>query len=219
MFRPPPNYDEIERKRWSANAKQVLNRLRDGEKNLLKRIATFIDRFGFPEADVKEKIRSDSMFAAHFAMEPRRQGIHEKMAAQWIQDLDEVQDFKTLPKSGQRAYYITSDGEIRLGMKPAPSKSLDFLWKTGDTTFYAAHKYTKEGGGNQDSQFIEMRNLLQHFMTGVATDSVLMVIVDGPYYTENRMKDLRRFARTTAPCSYAIPIQDVPTILKEYLSL
>ncbi len=216
MCKPPPDYDAIEQQMWRSNAKDVPERLRTNETNLLKRIATFISRFGFSESTVRDKIRSDDMFASHFAIEPRRQSFHEGIAAQWLEELDEIQNFQTLPKSGKRAYYITSDGEVRRGMKPAPSKSLDFTWVTGSTRFYAAHKYTKEGGGNQDSQFNEMRLLLEHFMKGMATNTVLIVIVDGAYYTPQRMAELHRFIRTNTPESFALPIQDVPYILSEY---
>lgn len=216
MCKPPPDYDAIEQRMWRNNAQDLPQRLRTNEKNLLKRIATFISRFGFPESDVRDKIRSDDMFASHFAIEPRRQSFHEDIAAEWLDELDEIRNFQNLPSRGKKAYYITSDGEIRQGMKPAPSKSLDFTWITGNTRFYAAHKYTKESGGNQDSQFNEMRSLLEHYMKGMATNTVLIVIVDGAYYTPQRMSELHRFVRTNPPQSFAVPIQDVPSILAEY---
>jgi len=107
--------------------------------------------------------------------------------------------------------FITSDGGLQKNMKAAPSKSLDFQWETGNFTVYAAHKYTKEGGGNQDSQFKEMRDLLEKFQkASVNSCTALLVIVDGPYYSEKRMSDLRRFCRTTKPLSHAMPIEDVP---------
>lgn len=216
MSKPPPDYDAIEKKLWKKNAGEVNARLDDNDPDLLQRIKTFIWRFGFGEHKVREKIQADKMFASHFAKEPRRQGFHEKVAAQWIKELDAVDNFQVLPKYGKNAYYITSDGEIRSDMDSRPSKSLDFRWDTGRTKFFAAHKYTKEGGGNQDSQFLEMKNLLLKFMVGAAEGCVLLVIVDGPYYTETRMAELRHFARTNAPKSFAGAIQDVPSILSQY---
>ena len=151
------------------------------------------------------------MFAAIFAIEPRRQGMHETAAAEWIAGLPKIQDFKVLPKAGAQAVYVTSDGYVRKGMKVG--KSLDFTWRVGKTQFYAAHKYTKVGGGNQDSQFNEMRELLERFLRGTESAStVLVVIVDGPYYTEARMRTLRRFVRDRAPRSYAIPIEELPDL-------
>lgn len=211
----PPDYAKIERESWAKNARAVERRLDEDEPNLRKRIATFVRRFGFRIEEVRRKIRGDEMFRAHFAMEPRRQGIHEKAAAAWIEALPGVEEFRILPKSGKNAVYITSDGELRPGLAKRPSKSLDFFWKFGDYEIHAAHKYTLEGGGNQDSQFIEMRNLLEMFQKASAgSREVLLVIVDGPYYTEAKMADLRRFLRNSPPFSFAIPIEEIPSVME-----
>lgn len=215
MRRPPPDYTALEHQAWRTNASQVIARLEGDEPNLGKRIATFVRRFGFRVPEVREKIRSDPMFRAHFAIEPRRQGFHERIAAEWIRSLPEVGDFRVLPKSGRNAVYITSDGEVRRGLRKPPAKSLDFTWRAEGHRCYAAHKYTLEGGGNQDSQFNEMRSLLEHFQKAHAdADIVLVVIVDGPYYTDAKMEQLRRFVRSSAPFSYAVPIEDLPDTLR-----
>lgn len=147
----PPDYDVIERQMWRDNAQEVLARLDADEPNLLQRIETYVQRFGYTDSQVRSKIRSDPMFAAIFAMEPRRQGLHEKKAAEWLRELPTVREFATLPKSGKNALYVTSDGEVKLGrdLQNPPSKSLDFRWRTGDLTCYGMHKFTKVGGGNQ----------------------------------------------------------------------
>lgn len=72
-----PDYESIERREWRRNAQQVTRRLADNEPSLAKRIATYIDRFGYDEATVCEKIEHDPMFAAHFAKEPRRTSLHQ----------------------------------------------------------------------------------------------------------------------------------------------
>jgi len=213
----PPDYDELEREQWRKNAREVFNRLRSKDSNLIKRIDTFMDRFGYPFKAVRRKIRKDRMFAAHFAKEPLRTGLHEAEAAKWLEKLSMIRNFKTLPKSRKNAVFITSDGGLQKNMKPAPSKSLDFQWETNNFTVYAAHKYTKEGGGNQDSQFKEMRDFLEKFQkASVGSRIALLVIVDGPYYGTNRMADLRRFCRTTKPFSHAMPIGDVPDWLEAH---
>lgn len=215
-MREPPDYDAIEQKMWKENAGLVPKNLMIGDENIVKKMETYIRRFGYSFEVVFKKILHDKMFAAHFSKEPRRQGIHEKTAADWLVEEELVRNFRILPKSGINAYYIDSDGEIRMGMKNPPSKSLDFHWISGGIDFYASHKYTKEGGGNQDSQFKEMRNLLSYFQGSAEIDKALIIIVDGPYYTEAKMDDLRRFLRDRPPRSYACPIQDVPGILEEY---
>ena len=210
----PPDYDEIEVEQWRENAKEVVPNLEKKEENLVRRIKTYIWRFGFSRSDVESKIATDNMFAAHFAKEPRRTGLHEREAAKWLEMLEQVEEFKVLPKSGENAFYISSDGEVRQNMAGAPSKSLDFRWKTGKFTVYASHKYTKEGGGNQDSQYKEISHLLEMFQKArESEDVVLLAIVDGPYYTESRMKGLNRFCRDRAPMSMAMPIEMVPVFL------
>ncbi len=217
-MREGPDYHSIEIRKWRENAKDVTSRLGKREANLLKRIALFVRRFGFSRESVEEKIENDVMFAAHFAIEPRRQGIHEHAAAEWLEKLEGVENFVKLPKSGPLALYITSDGEVRKGMKRAPSKSLDFHWRVGKRHYFASHKYTFEGGGNQDSQFKEMKDLLEKFQKGSASPNIaLLVIADGPYYTESKMAELRRFTRSSAPLSHALSIDQIPSVIERQL--
>ena len=215
-----PDYEDIERAAWRDNAQQVVSRLETADSDLAKRIATFVDRFGYSGPEVEEKIINDPMFAAHFAKEPRRTGLHQKEAAKWLQGLDAVSEFSILPASGKRALYVTSDGEIQSGaiLKGSkPSKSLDFQWLTGSVVCYAMHKYTREGGGNQDSQYKEMRDLLRNFQSCSDRGCLLMVIVDGPYYSDRKMEVLRNDTRSRHPRSYAVHLAEVPAILDEYV--
>ena len=214
----PPDYEKRERLMWRKNAEDVSKRLDEGDEYLSKRIRLFVSRFGYDVEVVQEKIRTDRMFAAHFAKEPRRQNIHESAAGEWLRaQKDVVQSFEKLPTSGKNAFYITGDGELRQDGRTRPSKSLDFRWKSNGFTVFAAHKYTKEGGGTQDNAFREVRSLIEHFQKGAADDDIiLLVIVDGPYYTKARMSDLKRFERENhPPYSRALPIQAVPDFLKE----
>ena len=217
MPKPPPDYEKIDVDLWRQHASEVPELLKKDDKNLIDRIKTFIHRFGFPVRDVYDKIMSDKMFAANFAKEPRRTGYHEKVAAQWLSDCDMIHSLETLPKGRKDAIYVSKDGEIRENMKNPPSKSLDFKWRTRKFTVYAAHKYTKEGGGTQDNTFKEVKRLLELFQIGGADRRVaLLVILDGPYYTEAKFKELRHICRSAPPLSYALPIEDVPLWLEAH---
>ena len=218
---PPPDYDAIEDQYWKLFNKEVPLEADRKDERLLKRIDLFVSRFGYPTEEVLEKIKIDPMFAAHFAKEPRRMGVHEKEAAKWIEALPWVSDFETLPKSGKNAYKVSTDGNIlQLKIVPdLPGKTLDFKWQTGNTTFYAMHKYTREGGGNQDSQYNEMIELMKRFMHCRTEHICLLVIVDGPYYQEGearRLDELQNEQRQLEPRSYALPIEDVPDVLQRY---
>jgi len=217
----PPDYEKVEREQWRRAQEEVAKEARSPTARLLGRVATFISRFGYPKKAVLEKIREDSMFAAHFAKEPRRTGLHEAVAAKWIKALPYVQEFQILSKGGANAVKVTSDGNLETGSKgkTLPGKSLDFRWTTGDTAFYAMHKYTKQGGGNQDSQYQEMIELMKRFHHCRDTGVVLVVIVDGEYYQEKdaaRLSELQRHQRTIAPKSYALSIGELPGVLEEY---
>lgn len=214
--KPPPDYEAIESKMWKENAEAVPGELEEGSSRLGKRVQTFMGRFDFTREQVEGKIANDPMFAAHFAKEPRRQGIHEAVAADWIEELEEVTEFVVLPKGGENAVYITRDGNIHRGQLPnRPGKSLDFRWKTGGKTCYAAHKYTKEGGGTQDLTHLEMVELMKRFQSCNDQNIELFVIVDGPYYAAGKRDEIGNHARTTSPRSHAIPIEDLPGILRD----
>ncbi|MXZ16948.1 MAG: hypothetical protein F4Y81_01795 [Rhodothermaceae bacterium] len=214
----PPDYDAREQAAWRKNFGAVIDRLNARDDNILKTIRTYIWRFGYSESEVSNHIREDQMFAAWFAKEPRRTKFHEKIAAEWLrrieQESDLINGFKELATGGRKAWYIASDGDLRQGKKPPGIKSLDFKWKTGNYTIYASHKYTKEGGGNQDSQFNEVLQLLKHFQQrSNGKYDVVLAIVDGPYFTETKMEQLYTFERMRPPYSKALPIQDVPDFL------
>jgi len=221
--KPPPDYEKLELMAWSKNADEVSDKLSKNDKNILKKIRQFHLNFGFPEDEIKGKINKDPMFAAHFAVEPRRQNIHEMIAVEWLRGIDGIDSFQKLPNSTKNSLYLTSDGDIRSGSEfrresPKPGKSLDFKWITGETTFYASHKYTKESGGNQDSQYNEMKELLGKFLR-CSEPCALIVIVDGAYYTQSRMNELNKLVRKTDPKSFACPIDGVQDIIPDYLSV
>ena len=215
--RPPPDYESHVLDLWLENASVVPRLLSESENHLLKKIETYSDRFKYTSAEITEKISKDPMFAAQFAKEPRRQGIHEKLASKWLDEIECVSNFQVLPKSGANALYVDSDGEVRKIRRNPKSKSLDFMWTTGKTTCYAMHKYTKQSGGDQDNQFKEMEALLRRFIECRDESCILIVIVDGPYYNDKKMASLRTITRTHPPKSYAVHIENVPQIFEEYI--
>lgn len=213
--RPPPDYEQIEAELWKKSVEAIDGEVARKDDRLMRRVRTFVNRFGYGSKRVIAKIDRDKMFAANFVKEPRRTNFAENAALEWLQGDRRVQNIVKLRASGEDALYITSDGSIGPYLKkPKPSKSIDFRWTTGDYTVYAAHKYTKEGGGNQDSQFNEIRTQLANFQKGAEDrHTVFLAIVDGPYYTPNRLNQLRQVTRPQPPYSNAMPIQEIPDYL------
>ena len=60
------------------------------------------------------------------------------------------------------------------------------------------------------------RNLMKRISCS-DQECMLMVIVDGPYYTQQKMKDLRNYVRSSPPRSYALHLGEVPAILDKYV--
>lgn len=215
----PPDWDGIEQRMWRTNAQEVAQEAENRSDRLMKRIELFVWRFGATSEEVLGKIMVDPMFAAWFAKEPRRQSPHEQIAAEYLSGFDSILDFVRLKQTGQGALYLNRDGEI-LARKDIqgdrPSKALDFEWRSpSGVRCLASHKYTKEGGGNQDSQFREQRTLLSNFQSRSANNTALFVICDGPYYTEDRMAILNMQCRTVPPLSFAVHIEQVPSIVAD----
>ena len=213
----PPDYEAIEANMWRKNAKQVLPDLKSDDAYLLKRIETYGQKFGYGKKKIKQEIETNKMFAATFAKAPSRTGFHESIAAEWLRkELNLPID--VLPKAGTNSFYITSDGVIAQVSddERKPSKSLDFQWQVGDITFYAMHKYTREGGGAQDNQFKEMLATLDNFIRATNKKKVFIVIADGAYYTKTKMDELKSLTRDHTPKSFAVHIEDVPQIVAQY---
>ena len=123
-----PDYEAVEQRLWQENADDVSALLAANDNGLRAKIETYARQFGYSVDAVREKVANDPMFAAHFAKRPSRQGIHEKIAADWLKRLGSVQDFTVLPKSGANALYVTSDGEVNAGAscRPTPPSRLTF---------------------------------------------------------------------------------------------
>ena len=215
----PPDYKKEEKRLWLKHAKEIPDLLENDNKNLLRRIAAYVKHFGYGERKVTTKIKEDEMFAATFAKTPGRTGMHERVAREWLIKNLKV-DIKKLPSSRENALYVNSKGVI-VNKTPKekeedPSKSLDFGWEWGNYKIYAMHKHTQGVGGGQDNAFIEMQDILSKFKKANDKGVIFIVIVDGDYYTDAKMTILKELTRKTAPKSYAVHIEEVPDIMKEY---
>ncbi|MCY3865887.1 MAG: hypothetical protein OXG68_10665 [Chloroflexi bacterium] len=188
---------------------------------LRKRILHFSEQFGLPEHEYWEALEADPRgpLASTLAREARRQNIHEKHAADFIRNMEHVSDFEKLPAVGANARYLNSDGQFvtrsQLGRSPKPSKSLDFKWNTNGIRCLAAQKYTKEGGGNQDSQFNELELLLRNYLQRTNNGIALFVLVDGAYYNQDRLSQLHALIRERRPRSYVSSVNSLQEILHD----
>ena len=210
------NEQRINRDNLAEVEQEVVRR----SERLTTRVRHFASQFGISEDDFWRDLNANPKgpLAATLAKEARRQNIHERAAADYIRGLPHVNNFEKLNSQGRNALYITSDGQIvsgeELGQATRPSKSIDFRWETRGITCYAAQKYTREGGGNQDNQFLELETLLTNFLPRRNNATALFVLVDGPYYTETRLTQLRGLVRMQSPFSYVTSVNELVLLLE-----
>lgn len=214
------DFEANERERNLVNLAAVEEEIAERSDRLRTRILHFAEQFGIPEEDFWRDLDANpnGPLAATLAKEARRQNIHENAAAAHISAMSHVIDFRKLPSVGNNALYVNSDGQILSGEQlagaPRPSKSLDFQWNTAEIICYAAQKYTKAGGGNQDNQFNELAQLLRNFQGRTNNGVALIVLVDGPYYNEGRLARLQGLVRLQSPFSYVIGVNELHTLLE-----
>ena len=215
------DFEAIEHELNLANLAEMQNEVAERSERLATRIGHFSEQFDIPEEHFWLDLENSPTgpLAAVLSREARRQNIHEKAAAAFTQGLRHVSQFKKLPSTGPNALYVNSDGQVvtrqQLGGATAPSKSIDFRWQVGSLTCYAAQKYTKVGGGNQDSQFKEVEQLLRNFLPRINNDTALLVLVDGQYYNEAKLSHLRALVRQQSPFSYVVGLNELQSLLDQ----
>jgi hypothetical protein len=91
------------------------------------KITNHAEKFGRNFCEVKNKIMSDDMYAEIFAKDPSKQNIYERLAAEYISNLDNVSEFKNLPNS---AKMFVIDGFVS-NIRKNDVKSIDFYFKIG----------------------------------------------------------------------------------------
>ncbi len=214
----PPDYMTIEQGLWRANAGQVVQELINNSSRLSKRIDGYQWRFNSARIDIENEIRNPNnpMFAATFAKSPVNTNFAKTAAYDWLVQNLPVQIITELPKDSQNAFYVTRNGTIAtVAGNSKPSKALNFSWVIGPITYYALHKYTRNSGGQQGRQLEQEEKILTNFQQATDPNKVLIVIVDGDYYTDiryinQRIGALRNLARGNTPKSFAVHIQHVP---------
>ena len=147
-------------------------------------IRTFVWKTGLDRRHVEDKIKTDGMFRWFFVKDPTKQNIHNDIAASYIERIPLVSDFVHL-KGGEKSICggaVMSRAEVKeRGGDPSP-KPIDFQWKTGKHTVYASHKYTKQSGGSQNTQYRELLGFVEDANHSNAKGTVFIAIADGPHY-------------------------------------
>lgn len=134
---------------------------------------------------VKEIVLSDDLVASFFIKDPGRQNIGENTISNLVSSIDLIKSFINHPSN---VSLFVVNGKITSKRKEG-IKSIDFEWTTNEKKVYATQKYTVGTGGAQDNQYNDVRIFLQNCIGNV--EHFFVAIVDGNYYTERKINDLR----------------------------
>ncbi len=221
---PQLDFDEVEHQRNLENLDAMEEEIANRNDGLTERISHFSERYDLPMEAFWAALEANPRgpLAAVLSTDARRQNIHEEAAANFIRQLDNVKEFRELPRQGRGVHYIAEDGRIILrhqlrSREPRPSEAIDFTWQTYDITCYASQKYTREGGGNQDSRFDETVRLLSNFRQNLDENVALFVILDGAYFTDNMLEQLQELVKDEGPHSYIVAINDLQQIINQII--
>lgn len=184
----PPDYESEEKSARLANAEELRNDINSPP--VENKIANWAARNSLEPEFVRYKVLTDDTFALHFAKDPGRQSLHQKVAARHIRDvIPLVEKFKALSSGGPDAEYVVN-GMVVNGATwktiQGEGKSIDFRWsltREGKVfTVYATHKHTKDEGGSQDNQHADVRLFLEAAQRCADPNVLFIAICDGPYY-------------------------------------
>lgn len=141
--------------------------------------------------------------------DPSKQNIYEIEGLNWLRNYPEL-DGVIKPCNPE---LVLKDGLVltRNGKKdPNTSKSVDVVFRIGETRFIGTMKYTKNSGGAQDNQFNDVCNFLHHGM-GLKNMKVI-ALVDGEYYTSEKIEQLKNINKD----AIVIRISDIRNLIEMY---
>jgi hypothetical protein len=217
------NYEVEYKKRIKQNLLEVLDELKN--KNMQTKIANWANKFGYSYTEIKNKIKNDEIFRCVFAKDPSKQNLYQNLAATYVNSLYNVENFRVLASGGNDAMYLINgklfSGE-NLKNKAKEIKSIDFSWNTGIYIFYASHKYTKNSGGAQDNQYIDIQNFIRNTRDSNEKNTIFFAICDGEYYQKrdsatgdsSKIERLRRL--TDNKTSFVLTIDELVDFLEKY---
>ena len=171
-------------KAYEKNVNLVLDEL--DSKSMKTKIENFSIRHGFEETQVIEEIKNNKLFRAFFAKNPSRQNFYEKTAAEYIETIRGVKEFKNL---GTASKVLMNGGVwdykevIEKGAR-AETRTIDFEWKYKNYECYATHKYIGETGGSQNNAYKDVESFISEANKGGTKrgDNMFFAIVDGGYF-------------------------------------
>lgn len=149
--------------------------------------------------EIKNLIMTNDLIASFFIKDPSKQNISEKMFADIVSSIDGVENFEDLPSSTN--LYLQNGKLVRLQERPMNLKTVDYIFNYKDRRYICTQKYTNEAGGAQDNQYHDVAVFLQNSLGLSYEDGVAVALVDGDYYTEDKIHALQQINRYAIVCS------------------
>ena len=197
-----PNFQEEFNQKLKENISLVRKQINN--KDFVLKIGNHAKKFNRTFEQVKQKILEDDMYAEFFAKDPAKQNIYEKLVANYINGLLNVEDFKNLPNSAK--LYIVN-GKI-CSKKENDVKSIDFTFKFKNKNFFVSHKYIRDVGGAQDNQYLEIRNFLRNCAKISNGENHFIALCDGEYFKKKLEILKKEFGSTNVHILTTYEIED-----------
>jgi hypothetical protein len=184
MPKQPPDYEKEFLVNLQKNYRKVVGLLDARDKDLLKKIKNRSKNTGYSVESLEDAIRNNEMFRSFFAKDPKKQKIHENIAAGFISSLPQVKDFRQLGHSELALFHgaVMPKKDLKKLGGHSTAKTIDFSWTMNGKKIYASHKYTKESGGAQDNQYADIKEFVDEANRSDLTNTFFVAIVDGDYY-------------------------------------
>ena len=179
-----------------AAAKDISHELMERIDNFRHEKMTEEERKTISMEEIRLAIIENPVVRAHFRKDPSRQSIHENTQIEWLQRF--YPDAKKM-LAARGGTYFDDNGNLKTDTpRPATAtKTLDVIIPSKNVM--AVLKYTTTEGGAQDNQFRDVKHFLKqigyHF--GKPSPWTFHFYLDGPYYTEKRMDELRSLVQET----------------------
>ncbi|ABK78385.1 hypothetical protein CENSYa_1775 [Cenarchaeum symbiosum A] len=174
---------------------------------------------GIDKDEIKNKVKADEIFRWYFIKDPKKQNIYESLAGRYISELPSVESFEKLSNS---ALYVVNGGimtksELNEAGSSSEAKSIDFCWECNGYTYYASHKYTKDEGGAQGSQYNDLKSFIRQANKSQKLTNVFVAIADGPFYDGmsqgRRRMDVLKTEANSSKNVYATRICDLGNLM------
>ena len=191
-------YKKEIRKLIPENRKELDKLIEINDKDILKKITNSCNKYGYDKDELLIKIKECIYVKDRFIKEPIKQNITEKIASKEIEKIKFITEFENL--SNDKLFI--SNGtlrtkkeikDIKINLK---CKSIDFKfcinYENIKRDIYCYHKYINESGGSQDNQYKDIKSFIFSANENINTTiNWFLVICDGGYFTEIKVKELK----------------------------